>query len=53
MAQGISGEPLEQPATLRVHDPARGSLVDELPIDDADAVAAAVERARAAQVAWG
>src|SRR5215813_3411669 len=53
MAQGISGEPLTQPATLRVHDPARGSLVYELPIDDAEAVAAAVERARAAQVAWG
>jgi acyl-CoA reductase-like NAD-dependent aldehyde dehydrogenase len=53
MAQGFSGEPARHPATLRVHDPARGSLVEELAIDDAEAVAVAVERARAAQVAWG
>ena len=37
---------------LAVHDPARGTVIDELPIDDAAAVAAAVERARRAQPAW-
>ncbi|MBI3784619.1 MAG: aldehyde dehydrogenase family protein [Deltaproteobacteria bacterium] len=37
---------------LTVVDPARGTIVDELPIDDATAVAAAVQRARAAQPAW-
>ena len=37
---------------LTVRDPARGTVVDELPIDDAGAVAAAVSRARAAQPAW-
>jgi acyl-CoA reductase-like NAD-dependent aldehyde dehydrogenase len=37
---------------LAVRDPARGTIVEELPIDDADAVAAAVERARLAQLAW-
>ena len=42
----------ERPATLSVHDPARGGVVAELPVDDADGVAAAVARARAAQPAW-
>jgi len=37
---------------LSVRDPARGAVIDELPIDDAAAVAAAVARARAAQPAW-
>ncbi len=41
------------PATLAVHDRARGDVIEELPIDDAGAVAAAVARARAAQPAWG
>jgi acyl-CoA reductase-like NAD-dependent aldehyde dehydrogenase len=50
MADPVTATPL---ATLRVHDPARGEVVDELPIDGADDVAAAVARARAAQVAWG
>jgi acyl-CoA reductase-like NAD-dependent aldehyde dehydrogenase len=39
-------------ARLAVCDPARGSLIDELPIHDEAAVAAAVDRARAAQPAW-
>ena len=39
--------------TLAVRDPARGTVVGELPVDDAAAVAAAVARARAAQRAWG
>ena len=37
---------------LAVRDPARGTVIDELPVDDAAAVAAAVARARAAQPAW-
>ena len=40
-------------ATLAVRDPARGAVIDTLAIDDASAVAAAVERARGAQRAWG
>ena len=39
-------------ARFSVRDAARGDVIDELPIDDADAVAAAVARARAAQPAW-
>jgi len=38
---------------LAVEDPARGEVVAELPIDDPAAVAAAAERAREAQRAWG
>lgn len=38
--------------SLDVHDPARGGVIETLPIDDVDAVDAAVERARAAQPAW-
>ncbi|MFI5396795.1 MAG: aldehyde dehydrogenase family protein [Candidatus Binatia bacterium] len=41
-----------RPAHLSVRDPARGTTIEELPIDDAAAVAAAVARARAAQPAW-
>src|SRR5215468_6911882 len=52
MAHGFSGEPVTHPATLPVHDPARGDGVDELPIDDGAAVEAVVARARAAQPAW-
>ena len=37
---------------LTVRDPARGTVVDELPVDDAAAVATAAQRARAAQPAW-
>jgi len=37
---------------LTVLDPARGTVVGELPIDDGAAVTAAVGRARAAQPAW-
>src|SRR5205814_8719631 len=37
---------------LAVRDPARGTVVDELPIDDPSAVAAAVQRARDVQPAW-
>src|SRR5262245_65017187 len=40
------------PATLPVRDPARGTLIEELPIDGPAAVAAAVARARAAQPGW-
>jgi acyl-CoA reductase-like NAD-dependent aldehyde dehydrogenase len=50
MAQGLT---VERATTLPVHDPARGGVVGELPIADADAVAAAVSRARSAQPAWG
>jgi acyl-CoA reductase-like NAD-dependent aldehyde dehydrogenase len=38
--------------TLVVRDPARGSVIDELPIDDAAAVARAVARAREAAPGW-
>ncbi len=38
--------------SLSVTDPARGTVIETLPIDDAEAVRAAVERARAAQPAW-
>ncbi len=37
---------------LTVRDPARGTVIEELDIDDAAAVASAVGRARAAQPAW-
>jgi len=43
----------ESAPTLVVRDPARGTVIDALPVDDAAAVAAAVARARAAQPAWG
>jgi acyl-CoA reductase-like NAD-dependent aldehyde dehydrogenase len=42
----------EHEERLAVHDPAHGTVIEELPIDDATAVAAAVHRARAAQCAW-
>lgn len=40
-------------ATLRVHSPANGSFVGEVPLDTPETVCAAVERARDAQVEWG
>ncbi|HXJ35415.1 MAG TPA: aldehyde dehydrogenase family protein [Candidatus Eisenbacteria bacterium] len=49
MATGAVSMPA---ATLVVRDPARGTVVGELPIDDATAVGAAVARARAAGAAW-
>jgi acyl-CoA reductase-like NAD-dependent aldehyde dehydrogenase len=50
MAIGMPTEPI--PAPLTVRDPARGTVLAELRVDDAAAVAAAVDRARAAQPAW-
>jgi acyl-CoA reductase-like NAD-dependent aldehyde dehydrogenase len=52
MATGASLEPGGSAASLTVHDPARGDTVATLAVDDAEAVAAAVARARAAQPAW-
>src|SRR5579871_1134710 len=51
MAVGASSAEPDRP-TLVVRDPARGAVVEELPVDDASAVAAAAARARAAQPAW-
>jgi acyl-CoA reductase-like NAD-dependent aldehyde dehydrogenase len=45
--------PIVTAAPLRVTNPATGTLVAEVPAGDADAVAAAVGRARTAQRAWG
>ncbi|HVO25303.1 MAG TPA: aldehyde dehydrogenase family protein [Candidatus Margulisiibacteriota bacterium] len=42
----------ESSPQLAIRDPARGLFIEELPVDDGAAVAAAVERARAAQPAW-
>jgi acyl-CoA reductase-like NAD-dependent aldehyde dehydrogenase len=47
-----TGAIVTNPATLAVRDPARGTVIDEIPMDDAAAVGAAVARARAAQPAW-
>lgn len=38
--------------SLAVHDRATGAVITELPVDDGAAVAAAVARARAAQIGW-
>ena len=38
--------------TLKIHNPADGSLIAEVPADDAASVAAKSQRARAAQPAW-
>ncbi len=38
--------------TLKIHNPATGALVDELPADDAGSVARKAAAARAAQPAW-
>jgi acyl-CoA reductase-like NAD-dependent aldehyde dehydrogenase len=52
MATGATTHPAAGPATLVVRDPARGTLIEELPVDDPAAVAGTVARARAAQRAW-
>jgi acyl-CoA reductase-like NAD-dependent aldehyde dehydrogenase len=41
------------PEPLRVTNPATGQLIEEIPCADAAATEAAVDRARAAQPAWG
>jgi len=51
MAIGATSEGPDRPS-LAVRDPARGTTIEELAVDDAGAVRAAVERARAAQPAW-
>jgi acyl-CoA reductase-like NAD-dependent aldehyde dehydrogenase len=51
MAIGMTTASPDRP-TLGVRDPARGTVLADLPIDDPAAVTAAVERARAAQPAW-
>jgi acyl-CoA reductase-like NAD-dependent aldehyde dehydrogenase len=48
----IGAQSLPTTERLAVHDRSTGAVIAELPIDDADAVAAAAERARAAQPAW-
>ena len=40
-------------SVLRVYDAGRGGVVAELTVDDPESVAAAAERARGAQAAWG
>ncbi len=52
MAIDLGTTPSDTQPRLAVRDPARGTTIDELPIDDDAAVAAAVQRARAAQPAW-
>ena len=57
MAIGMTHDPqaapeTAHPARLAVRDPARGDVIEELPIAAADTVAATVARARAAQAAW-
>jgi acyl-CoA reductase-like NAD-dependent aldehyde dehydrogenase len=52
MATSASITMSDRPTTLVVRDPARGSVIDELPVDDPAAVAAAVARAREAQSPW-
>jgi acyl-CoA reductase-like NAD-dependent aldehyde dehydrogenase len=47
-----TGALISNPTMLAVRDPARGTVVAEVPVDDAESVAAAVGRARAAQPAW-
>ncbi|MCS6913227.1 MAG: aldehyde dehydrogenase family protein [Myxococcales bacterium] len=44
---------LSDATTLESHNPATGELVGRVPVLDAQAVRAVVERARAAQAAWG
>jgi acyl-CoA reductase-like NAD-dependent aldehyde dehydrogenase len=38
--------------TLKIHNPATGSVIDEIAADDAASVAARATAARAAQPAW-
>jgi acyl-CoA reductase-like NAD-dependent aldehyde dehydrogenase len=53
MGLGAGNIQVERDERLAVRDPARGTVIEELPIADATAVATAVQRARAAQVGWG
>ncbi|HVN87697.1 MAG TPA: aldehyde dehydrogenase family protein [Candidatus Binatia bacterium] len=48
----LAARDVSDAAHLTVRDPAHGTAIDELPIDDGAAVCAAVARARAAQPAW-
>jgi acyl-CoA reductase-like NAD-dependent aldehyde dehydrogenase len=52
MTLGAGTLQVDRKERLAVRDPARGTVVEELAIDDAAAVAAAVDRARVAQAAW-
>jgi acyl-CoA reductase-like NAD-dependent aldehyde dehydrogenase len=52
-ASAFSVSEPDRGARLIVRDPARGSVIEELPIDDTAAVARAAERARRAQPSWG
>src|SRR6185369_721922 len=53
MGLGAGNIQVERDERLAVRDPARGTVIEELPIADAAAVAVVVQRARTAQVAWG
>src|SRR5215468_5500091 len=52
MASAVTPGPASASAGLVVRDPTRGVVLEELAVDDAAAVAAAVARARAAQPGW-
>ena len=52
MALGMGTTRMEAADRLAVRDPARGTVIEELAVDDAGAVADAVARARAAQPGW-
>jgi acyl-CoA reductase-like NAD-dependent aldehyde dehydrogenase len=52
MAIGITTTEAPGRPSLVVRDPARGTTIEEVAVDDAAAVAAAVARARAAQPEW-
>ena len=53
MGLGAGSIQVDRDERLAVRDPARGTVIEELPVADGGAVAAAVHRARAAQAAWG
>ena len=50
-AMSAGAQALPSPRSLAVHDRSTGAVIEELPVDDPEAVAAAA-RARAAQPAW-
>jgi acyl-CoA reductase-like NAD-dependent aldehyde dehydrogenase len=52
MAIAVRSQESDITPRLVVRDPGRGTVVDELPVDDAASVGAAVARARAVQPAW-
>lgn len=52
MSVGMTANAESPLRRLAVHEPATGQRIDELPVDEADAVVAAAARARHAQVAW-